>query len=232
MPHALVPTVRRTLQILAAVALACPLAALAHGGAMDGCGCHADRQAGGYHCHRGQFANKNFRDKQELLALLAPAATCTPPKSENPAAAPILPSAPDIPDHTRTPGAINKDITQDNIQTTVCVAGWTKTIRPSASYTEELKKRQMRELGLPGTARDYHEDHLVPLCVGGAPRDARNLWPQPLKGKWTDKRKDLLEASVCRQVCKGDITLQAGQAIFLDETDWTKAYEKYFRRSE
>jgi hypothetical protein len=107
--------VRRTLLILAAVALACPVGALAHGGAMDECGCRADRQAGGYHCHRGQFANKSFRDKQELLALLAPATTCTPPRPESPAPVPALPSAPDIPDHTRTPGTINPEVTQDNI---------------------------------------------------------------------------------------------------------------------
>jgi hypothetical protein len=50
----------------------------------------------------------------------------------------------------------------------------------------------MRELGLPGTPQDHHEDHLVPLCVGGAPRDARNLRPQPAKAKWSTKEKDQL----------------------------------------
>jgi hypothetical protein len=39
--------------------------------------------------------------------------------------------------------------------------------------------------------------------------------------------KDQLESSVCRQLCRGDITLQQSQQIFL-EPDWTKAYEKYF----
>lgn len=47
----------------------------------------------------------------------------------------------------------------------------------------------MRELGLPGTPQDYHVDHLVPLCVGGAPKDPRNLWPQPLEAKWRDADK-------------------------------------------
>jgi hypothetical protein len=74
-----------------------------------------------------------------------------------------------------------------------------------------IKAKQIRELGLPGTMRDYHEDHFVPLCVGGHPRDRRNLWPQPVKGRWTSAIKDQLEASVCR----GDMTLQEGQAIFL-----------------
>jgi hypothetical protein len=34
---------------------------------------------------------------------------------------------------------------------------------------------------------------------------------------------------VCRQLCRGDITLRDGQAIFL-RPDWTKEYEKYFTR--
>jgi hypothetical protein len=87
-----------------------------------------------------------------------------------------------IPDHTRTPGAIDPDIAS-----TVCVPGYTKTIRPPSSYTNHLKAKQMRELGLPGTPHDCHEDHVVPLCVGGHPSDPGNLWPQPVTGKWTDK---------------------------------------------
>jgi hypothetical protein len=84
-----------------------------------------------------------------------------------------------IPDHERTPGAINHRVTQENIAQTVCISGWTSTVRPSTSYTNRLKAKQMRELHLPEKARDYEEDHLVPLCVGGHPTDHRNLWPQP-----------------------------------------------------
>ena len=132
-----------------------------------------------------------------------------------------------IPDQERTPGAINPDVTQDNIAQTMCVSGYTKTIRPPSSYTSRLKARQMRELGLPGTIHDYHEDHLVPLCMGGHPRDERNLWPEPVDGKWNAAVKDQLESSVCRQVCRGDITLEQGRAIFLTP-DWTREYVKYF----
>ena len=131
------------------------------------------------------------------------------------------------PDHVRTPGAINPDVTQHNIRDTVCVSGWTKTIRPPTSYTNRLKARQMRELGLAGSMQDYHEDHLVPLCVGGHPTDPRNLWPEPVEGKWSTKEKDQLEASVCRQVCRGDITLEKGRAIFL-RPDWTREYIMFF----
>jgi hypothetical protein len=133
----------------------------------------------------------------------------------------------EIPDHDRTPGAVDTEITQENIANTVCVAGYTKTVRPPTRYTERLKRQQMRELGLEGDADDYQEDHLVPLCVGGAPRDPHNLWPQPMSGRWSAAVKDQLESSVCRQVCRGEITLKQGQAIFL-QSDWIKAYLRFF----
>ena len=142
---------------------------------------------------------------------------------------PAGPSQTHIPDHNRTPGAINPKVTQEDVRATVCVSGWSRTIRPPASYMNRLKAKQMRELSLPGNAHDYHEDHLVPLCAGGHPTDPRNLWPQPTTGKWTERLKDHLESSVCRQICRGDITLTAGQAIFL-EPDWTQQYVKYFPR--
>jgi hypothetical protein len=115
-----------------------------------------------------------------------------------------------IPDHERTPGAVYPYVTQDNIKETACVAGWTRRVRPSSSYTNRLKVQQMREFGLAGDTDDYDEDHLVPLCVGGHPRDPHNLCPQPVKGRWTSAIKDQLEASVCRQVCHGDMTLEQG----------------------
>lgn len=132
-----------------------------------------------------------------------------------------------IPDHQRTPGALDRKITQGSIAETICVPGWTATVRPPTSYTNRLKAQQMRAEHLPGNARDYEEDHLVPLCVGGSPRDRHNLWPQPRSGQWTATFKDQLEASVCRAVCRGAMTLEQGQQIFL-RPDWTKEYEKFF----
>ena len=134
-----------------------------------------------------------------------------------------------LPNQEHSPGAINPKVTQQNVRTTVCVSGWSKGIRPPASYTNRLKAEQMRQLNLPDTSHDYHEDQRVPLCAGGHPTDPRNLWPQPITGEWTERMKDQLESSVCRQICRGDITLKEGQAIFL-APDWTKEYAKYFPR--
>jgi len=61
----------------------------------------------------------------------------------------------------------------------------------------------MRELRLHGTVHDYHEDHLVTLCVGGHPSDPRNLWPEPIAGRWSASMKEQLEGSVYRAVCNG-----------------------------
>src|SRR5262245_21264224 len=78
-----------------------------------------------------------------------------------------------------TPGALNPDVTQANINETICMRGWTKTIRPPVDYTNALKLTQMRDYGLSGSPRDYQEDHLISLELGGDPRDPRNLWPEP-----------------------------------------------------
>jgi hypothetical protein len=43
---------------------------------------------------------------------------------------------------THTPGARYSKVTQATISTTICKSGWTKTIRPPASYTNALKRVQ------------------------------------------------------------------------------------------
>ena len=71
----------------------------------------------------------------------------------------------------------------------------------------------------------------MPLCAGRHPNDARNLWPQPLRGQWNDNGKNQLERSVCRLLCRGEITLEAAQAIFL-APDWRIEYERFFTNSQ
>ena len=46
--------------------------------------------------------------------------------------------ASDLPDPALTPGAVDPGITQANIQSTVCVKGYTKTVRPPAHFTNKL----------------------------------------------------------------------------------------------
>lgn len=134
--------------------------------------------------------------------------------------------ASDLPDPMLTPGAINPDVTQQNIQQTVCVKGYTKTIRPPAHFTNKLKKRQMREYGYPDrNPKHYEEDHLIALSIGGAPDDPRNLWPEPRNSEWSAKKKDRLELVLYKMVCAHEISLAEAQHAMV--TDWISAWKQY-----
>jgi hypothetical protein len=74
---------------------------------------------------------------------------------------------------------------------------------------------------------EYEEDHLIPLELGGAPADPRNLWPQPRHPAdgWTARKKDRLESELHARVCDGKMPLgEAQQAI---AHGWTSAYAMY-----
>src|SRR5438093_5296204 len=103
-------------------------------------------------------------------------------------------------DCLRTPGVLNPDVTQATIGSTICVHGWTKTIRPPTDYTNALKVRQMREYGVGGQPSDYQEDHLISLELGGHQTDPRNLWPEPYPRAST---VDAIENDLNGRVCSG-----------------------------
>ena len=127
-----------------------------------------------------------------------------------------------------TKGSLNPNVTQDNIQQTVCVSGWTKEIRPSSSYTTKLKIQQMKEMGLSGDPKDYEEDHLISLEIGGNPTDPANLWPQPWAGPYGAHQKDRLENALHKDVCSGKISLKEAQKVISE--DWVKEYKKRFEK--
>jgi len=134
--------------------------------------------------------------------------------------------ASDLPDPSLTPGTINPDVTQENIHSTVCVKGYTKTIRPPAHYTNKLKKRQMREYGYADrNPKHYEEDHLIALSIGGAPHDPRNLWPEPRKSEWSAKQKDRLEFVLYKMVCAQEMSLADAQHAMA--TNWIEAWKQY-----
>jgi hypothetical protein len=137
-------------------------------------------------------------------------------------------NAGDLPDAQITPGARNGAVTQGNIRETICVRGYTKTIRPPAHYTNALKKREIVEYGYADrNPRDYEEDHLIPLEIGGAPSDPRNLWPEPRHSGWPADRKDELENALHRLVCDGRLPLATAQRVIAE--NWIEAYKQYVR---
>jgi hypothetical protein len=148
------------------------------------------------------------------------------PTSESTVARRIGP--PDIyPITNVTPGAANPEITQDNINETICNPHWsTKSERPPASYTNKLKREGLDQYGYSDrNMRDYEEDHLIPLEIGGNPNDPKNLWPESYDPSIPDggaHYKDKVENYLHDQVCSGRMPLaQAQQAI---ATDWYQVY--------
>jgi hypothetical protein len=111
-------------------------------------------------------------------------------------------------DPVRTPGILNPDVTQATIRSTICVHGWTATVRPPVGYTNELKSEQMRAYRETGPPSGYQEDHLISLELGGDPMDPRNLWPEPYP-RAADV--DQIENELNAEVCGGRLTLAEAQ---------------------
>jgi hypothetical protein len=125
-----------------------------------------------------------------------------------------------LPDSSCTPGTYNPDVTQS----TICVSGWTATVRPPTSYTNALKAQGIIDYGYSDTSMsDYEEDHFVPLELGGSPRDPKNLWPEPHYGSQTSSTKDGVETKLKNAVCSGRITLAAARSAI--RTNWTTALQ-------
>jgi hypothetical protein len=111
-------------------------------------------------------------------------------------------------DPVRTPGVLNPDVTQATIDTTICVHGWTRTVRPPVQYTNALKIKQMRAYGVIGSLSEFQEDHLISLELGGHPTDPRNLWPEPYpRASAVDRMENELNA----KVCDGSLSLRDAQ---------------------
>ena len=155
-------------------------------------------------------------------ALVAAAPAGAAPAAPHAAAASCSTSYLPLPDPSCTPGVLNPDVSQDTIDQTICVSGWTSTIRPPTSYTNKLKVEQIAEYGYADTSTaDYEEDHFIPLELGGAPRDPSNLWPEPHGGSENSYSKDSVENALKKAVCDGRVQLSDAQNAIA--TDWTTA---------
>ena len=114
----------------------------------------------------------------------------------------------DLPNPVYTPGSTSPAVTQANINQTICVSGYTATVRPSSSYTTALKTRQLATYyaGNCTATTGCEEDHLIALELGGNPTDEKNLWPEP-----NAQAKDTCENRLKKQVCAGTLTLRQAQ---------------------
>ena len=98
---------------------------------------------------------------------------------------------------------MNSSVTQSNIASTICRRGYSASVRPPESVTRQ-------------------SDHRVPLALGGATLDLRNLRIQP----WPEARcKDALEVELSKAVCIGSVTLAEAQREIA--TEWRAAYKDW-----
>ena len=114
------------------------------------------------------------------------------------------------PDSLCTPGATDPTVTQENYLLLMCFPGHADRVRPPASYLEELKAIQIRWYRISMSPTDLELNYVVPLELGGAPRDPRNIWPAPK----TNPYKDTVAATLnmlLRRACNAEITLAEAQ---------------------
>lgn len=102
------------------------------------------------------------------------------------------------------PGAIDRHVTQANIQTTICVKGYASKVRPPVSFTGPLKAKLVGY----GYLSAWQLDHMISLELGGAPRDLKNLWIEPIAQAHV---KDREENRLHKAVCDGSVSLRSAQ---------------------
>ncbi len=135
---------------------------------------------------------------------------------------------PALPIAQRTPGALDPRVTQATIHRTICVSGYTSTVRPPSSYTHAIKVRQLHSgYAVNGdlSTSDYEEDHLISLELGGSPTAEKNLWPEPYFSVNGARTKDTLENRLHVLVCADIVPLAVAQKAIAK--NWINAYRVY-----
>ena len=129
--------------------------------------------------------------------------------------------------------ALNPAVSQATIGTTICVRGWTATIRPPASYTDALKRQQLQQFagrhqGDPQwNVAGTEEDHRLSLDLGGAPMDPMNLSPEVHRSSMLKDQDEAALGGSQGKVCRGELTLQQAQQELI--STWLAAWPDYAR---
>jgi hypothetical protein len=117
---------------------------------------------------------------------------------------------------------LNPAVTEDTLQSTTCVHGWTTTVRSSFFARQQMKLEKMKALGATD-ATAYQLDHIVPLCLGGSLDNPKNLQLQ----LWSEAtRKDRMEIKLCCLVCTGQVGLAEARLAILDWQTTQHTYAK------
>ena len=119
------------------------------------------------------------------------------------------------PNKTLTPGAINRNVTKNDI----CEGG-TKALRNvPTGEKDQVYARYNIKTHTPG---QYEIDHYVPLSLGGS-NEITNLWPEPAEPRPGFKEKDRVELYLYREMCAGRISLNDARTKIW--TDWHAVYQ-------
>ena len=82
----------------------------------------------------------------------------------------------------------------------------------------------MQSYGFSDSLSNYELDHLIPLEIGGAPSDVKNLWPEARYGDPNSLEKDGIENYLHNQVCSGSMSLSEAQKEIA--TNWVDYWKR------
>jgi hypothetical protein len=98
-------------------------------------------------------------------------------------------------------------------------------VRPPTSPTNSRSSRFALTRYTDTNPKHFEEDHLIALSAGGAPKDPRNLWPEPRISECGAEKKDQLEIVLYKMVCSQEITLAEAQHRMT--TNWIDAWKQH-----
>jgi hypothetical protein len=127
-----------------------------------------------------------------------------------------------LPDRRCSPGAYDPRVTPANIGSTICVSGYSESVR---DVPESEKRAVYLEYGITHHAPySYEVDHIVSLELGGS-NDIANLYPESYMIANGARVKDRLENALHRAVCDGRVPLRTAQRQIAG--NWLAAYPRY-----
>lgn len=119
--------------------------------------------------------------------------------------------------------ALNPGVTAETIGGTICTAGYTEHLRPDADYVSDIKIKLGRKVGIsPDVARAMVLDHIIPLSLGGHPRDESNL---QLQDATESRLKNNVEKWLHDLVCSRLASLDKARAAIAK--DWRTAERQF-----
>lgn len=134
------------------------------------------------------------------------------------------PASPE-PDSRTTPGAVDPNIRQSNIDTTICRPGYARGVRPPYAIMRQLKHDAMVREHPGQRYADFEFDHLIPISLGGALLDPRNTWLEPIAGQRGAYTKDKIEYVLWVHVCRHEIPLATAQRAIA--VNWIAVYRRW-----